>query len=308
MNDGEFPTLGAWVHYGLGSLNHNLPQFISIGTRPYWNMRDGLYLGPSHDAVPLHIDPKTPLDFCSPEREFSADARAIGIELSRRLNGIQEQRYPDDEALAARVSSYELAYRMQVSVPKIIDFSGETAQTKKLYGLDNPASLEFGSQLLAARRFVEQGVRFIQIQHGGGGAGSWDAHSNLKAGYETLSSWVDQPIAALLEDLDARGMLDETLVVFATEFGRSPGSQGVDGRDHHIFGFTVWMAGGGLKRGVVHGATDEIGFHAVENRHYVTDIHATILKLLGLDSRLLEVPGRKRLEIDHGTPIDDIIA
>jgi uncharacterized protein (DUF1501 family) len=123
-----------------------------------------------------------------------------------------------------------------------------------------------------------------------------------------LGSWVDQPIAGLLEDLDARGMLDETLVVFATEFGRSPGAQNSDGRDHHIYGFTIWMAGGGLKRGVVHGATDEIGFHAVENRHYVTDIHATILHQLGLDSRRLEIPGRKRLEIDHGKPITEIIA
>jgi uncharacterized protein (DUF1501 family) len=119
---------------------------------------------------------------------------------------------------------------------------------------------------------------------------------------------VDHPIAGLLEDLDTRGMLDETLVVFATEFGRSPGSQNTDGRDHHIYGFTIWMAGGGLKRGVVHGATDEIGFHAVENRHYVTDVHATILRLLGLDSRRLEVPGRKRLDIDHGKPIAEIIA
>ena len=308
MNDGEFPTLGAWVHYGLGSLNDNLPQFISIGARPYWNMRDGLYLGPAHDAVPLRIDPKNPLDFCTPEREFSSEARAVGIDLSRRLNAIKEDLHPQDRTLAARISSYELAYRMQMSVPEVIDFSQETAATKKLYGLDNPQSREFGEQLLAARRFVERGVRFIQIQHGAPGAGAWDAHSNLRAGYTTLGQMVDQPIGALLEDLDARGMLDETLVVFATEFGRSPGSQNTDGRDHHIFGFTVWMAGGGLKRGVVHGATDEIGFHAVENRHYVTDIHATILKQLGLDSRQLEVPGRKRLDIDHGTPITEIIA
>lgn len=308
MNDGEFPTLGAWVHYGLGSLNENLPQFISIGTRPYWNMRDGLYLGPAHDAVPLRIDPKVPLDFCAPEREFSSDARAVGIDLSRRLNALQGQRYPQDTTLEARIASYELAYRMQMSVPEIIDFSKETEATKKLYGLDVEPSREFGSQLLAARRFIERGVRFIQIQHGGGGAGSWDCHSNLKNAMVTLGTWVDQPIAGLLEDLDARGMLDETLVVFATEFGRSPGSQNVDGRDHHVFGFTVWMAGGGLKRGIVHGATDEIGFHAVENRHYVTDIHATILKLLGIDSRRLEIPGRKRLDVDHGKPIDDIIA
>jgi len=308
MNDGQFPTLGAWVHYGLGTLNENLPQFISIGTRPYWNMRDGLYLGPAHDAVPLRIDPKSPLDFCHPERELRGDARSIGIGLTRRLNALQEERTPEDRALSARIASYELAYRMQMSVPEIIDFSQETAATKKLYGLDQPASREFGEVLLASRRFVEKGVRFIQVQHGGGGAGSWDAHSNLKAAYATLGSWVDQPIAGLLEDLDMRGMLDETLVVFATEFGRSPGSQNTDGRDHHIFGFTVWMAGGGLKRGVVHGATDEIGFHAVENRHYVTDIHATILHQLGLDSRRLEVPGRKRLDIDHGKPITEIIA
>jgi len=123
-----------------------------------------------------------------------------------------------------------------------------------------------------------------------------------------LASWVDEPIGGLLEDLDSRGLLDETLVVFATEFGRSPGSQNTDGRDHHIYGFTIWMAGGGLKRGVVHGATDEIGFHAVESPHYVTDIHATILQQLGLDSRRLEVPGRKRLDIDHGKPIAEIIA
>jgi uncharacterized protein (DUF1501 family) len=308
MNDGQFPTLGAWVHYGLGSLNENLPQFISIGQRPYWNSRDGLYLGPAHDAVPLRIDPKNPLDFCSPERKFSSEARAIGIDLSRRLNAMKEARSPDDGALAARIDSYELAYRMQMSVPEIIDFSKETETTKKLYGLDQPASKEFGEVLLAARRFVERGVRFLQIQHGSPGAGAWDAHSNLKNGYATLASWVDQPIAGLLEDLDTRGMLDETLVVFATEFGRSPGSQNVDGRDHHIYGFTIWMAGGGLKRGVVHGATDEIGFHAVENRHYVTDIHATILHQLGLDSRRLEIPGRKRLDIDHGKPITEIIA
>jgi uncharacterized protein (DUF1501 family) len=155
---------------------------------------------------------------------------------------------------------------------------------------------------------VERGVRFIQIQHGGGGAGAWDAHGGLKKNHTKNSMEVDKPIAGLLEDLDRSGLLDETLVVFATEFGRTPGSQGSDGRDHHIFGFSVWMAGGGLKRGFVHGATDEIGFHAVEDRHYVTDIHATILQQLGLDSRRLELPNRKRLDIDHGKAIEEIIA
>jgi len=307
QNDGDYPTLGAWVHYGLGTLNENLPQFISMGTREYWNKRDGHYLGPAHDAVPLRIDPGNPLDFGKPERSFPAEAQAAGMDLVRRLNRIRRVEYPADPELAARVASYELAFRMQRSVPEVVDFSGETEETRRLYGLDVPACRDFGMQLLAARRFVERGVRFIQIQHGGGGAGAWDAHGGLKANHAQLAMSVDQPIGGLLEDLDRRGMLDETLVVFATEFGRTPGSQGSDGRDHHIFGFSVWMAGGGLKRGVVHGATDEIGFHAVEDRHYVTDIHATILHQLGLDSRRMEVPGRKRLEIDHGRPIREII-
>jgi len=308
QNDGDFPTLGAWVHYGLGSLNENLPQFISIGTREYWNKRDGHYLGPAHDAVPLRIDPNNPLDFGRPERPFAPAEQTVGVDLLRGLNALRGETYPHDPALAARIASYELAFRMQRSVPEALDFSQESAATKKLYGLDLPHCREFGAQLLASRRLVEKGVRFIQIQHGGGGAGAWDAHSGLKANHENLALAVDQPVGALLEDLDQRGMLEETLVVFATEFGRTPGSQGADGRDHHIFGFSVWMAGGGLKRGVVHGATDEIGFHAVENRHYVTDIHATILRQLGLDPRQLEVPGRKRLEIDYGAPITEIIA
>lgn len=308
QNDGDFPTLGAWVHYGLGSLNDNLPQFISIGAREYWNRRDGHYLGPAHDAVPLRIDPNNPLDFGRPERPFSSQAQAVGTDLIRELNSLRAVTYPHDSALAARVASYELAFRMQRSVPEVMDFSSETAQTKSLYGLDLPHCSGFAAQLLAARRLVERGVRFIQIQHGAGGAGAWDAHGGLRANHARNALAVDQPTGALLQDLERRGLLDETLVVFATEFGRTPGSQGADGRDHHIFGFSVWMAGGGLKRGVVHGATDEIGFHAVEHRHYVTDIHATILHQLGLDSRRLEIPGRKRLDIDHGRPIVEIIA
>ena len=308
QNDGDFPNLGAWVHYGLGSLNENLPQFISIGTREYWNKRDGHYLGPAHDAVPLRIDPANPLDFSRPERALSSDEQRTGLGLIRRLNELRGIEYPGDPAVAARIAAYELAYRMQTSVPDIVDFSRESAETRALYGMDLPHCREFGTQLLAARRLVERGVRFIQIQHGGGGAGAWDAHSGLKANHEGLSRAVDQPIGGLLTDLERRGLLDETLVVFATEFGRTPGSQGSDGRDHHIFGFSVWMAGGGLKRGVVHGATDEIGFHASQDRHYVTDIHATILHQLGLDSRRLEIPGRKRLDIDHGRPIHAIIA
>ncbi len=279
-----------------------------MGTREYWNRKDGHYLGPAHDAVPLRIDPANPLDFGQPQATFSGDAQRIGFDLVEALNRETTTAYPDDPATAARIASYELAFRMQRSVPEVVDFADETEETKHLYGLDQPHCREFAGQLLAARRFVERGVRFVQIQHGGGGAGAWDAHGGLKANHEKNTRAVDQPIGALLTDLERRGLLDETLVVFATEFGRTPGTQGSDGRDHHPFAFSVWLAGGGIKGGTVHGATDELGFHAVEDRHYVTDVHATILHQLGLDSRRLEVPGRKRLAIDHGTPIHAIIS
>lgn len=308
MNDGTFPNLGAWVHYGLGTLNENLPQFISMGRRPEWNTRDGHYLGPSHDAVSLQVDPQNPLDYANPEIPFSPAAQSIGRDLTRQLNQMRRDEFPDDPAVEARIRSYELAWRMQSAIPELFDFSEETQATQRMYGIENETSRPFGMKLLAARRFIEKGVRFIQIQHGGGGAGQWDAHGGLKKRHSASAFEVDQPIGGLLEDLSRRGLLDETLVVFATEFGRTPGSQNSDGRDHHIFGFSVWMAGGGLKQGIVHGATDELGFHAIENRHYVTDIHATILRQLGLDSRKLELPSHKRLEIDHGEPILDIIA
>jgi uncharacterized protein (DUF1501 family) len=196
---------------------------------------------------------------------------------------------------------------MQTSVPEALDFAKESQHTRELYGLDDKATSSFGMQMLACRRLVERGVRFIQVQHGAGGAGAWDAHGGLKANHGKNFAAVDKPIAGLLKDLKQRGLLESTIVLFASEFGRTPGSQGSDGRDHHIYGFSVWMAGGGIKGGIVHGATDEIGFHAVEDRHYVTDIHATILKQLGLDSRRLEIPGRKRLDIDHGKPIHAIL-
>lgn len=308
MLDGEFPTLGAWVHYGLGSLNDNLPQFISMGNREYWNARDGHYLGPAHDAVPIRIDPANPLDFGKPIEGISSEEQRVGFELVGRLNQIKSGQYPNDAALNARIKAYELAFRMQTSVPDALMLDSETQATHEMYGLNSPETRDFGMQMLAARRFVEKGVRFIQVQHGAGGAGAWDAHGGLKANHEKNFKAVDKPIAGLLKDLKQRGLLESTIVIFASEFGRTPGTQGSDGRDHHIFGFSVWMAGGGIKAGVVHGATDEIGFHAVENRHYVTDIHATILHQLGLDSRKLEIPGRKRLDIDHGTPIMDILS
>jgi hypothetical protein len=308
MLDGEYPTLGAWVHYGLGTLNQNLPQFVSLGRREYWNLKDGHYLGPAHDAVPLRVDPANPLDYGKPEGPVTAEEQRIGFDLVGKLNHLRAVEYPDDPALAARIRSYELAFRMQKSLPEVLDFAQETEETKTLYGLDRAETKEFGMQMLAARRLVERGVRFVQVQHGAGGAGVWDAHGGLKANHTKNCLAVDKPIAALLKDLKRTGLLKETIVVFATEFGRTPGTQGSDGRDHHIYGFSVWLAGGGIKGGVVHGQTDEIGFHAVEDRHYVTDVHATLLHQLGLDSRKLEVPGRKRLDVDHGKVIREILA
>ncbi|MGY8642394.1 MAG: DUF1501 domain-containing protein, partial [Verrucomicrobiales bacterium] len=206
------------------------------------------------------------------------------------------------------IKSYELAYRMQTAVPGVINFDTESESTKQLYGLDQKETKPFGEQLLAARRFVEKGVRFIQIMHGDGAAGAWDQHSNLKAKHGELSMQVDRPIAGLLKDLKQRGLLEETMVVFATEFGRTPGTQGSNGRDHHPYGFSVWMAGGGIKGGLTHGATDELGFHAAESPQYVTDVHATILHQLGINHHALEVPGHKRLDIEKGNVIRDILS
>ncbi|RMF38532.1 MAG: DUF1501 domain-containing protein [Planctomycetota bacterium] len=307
MLEPRVPTIGAWVTYGLGSLNENLPQFIGMGPR-YFDRRDGHYLGPAYDAVQLKIDPQTPLAYARPEGDMTGGEQRRVFDLVHTLNRLDGSLYPGDERLEARLKSYELAFRMQTSVPEIVKFSDETESTQRLYGLDQDATREFGQQLLAARRFVERGVRFIQIMHGGGAAGAWDQHSNLKQKHTELARQVDRPIAGLLRDLKQRGMLDSTIVVFATEFGRTPGSQGGNGRDHHPFGFSVWMAGGGIRGGMVHGATDEIGFHAVESPHYVTDIHATLLHQLGLDSRRLHVPGHQRLERDYGHVIHDILA
>ncbi len=307
MLDPRVPTIGAWINWGLGTLNENLPQFISMGPR-FFDRRDGHYLGPAYDSVALKVDPSNPLDYAKPEGDLTAEEQRLGFDLVGRLNRLAGQAYPRDASLEARIKSYELAFRMQTAVPDVIRFDGETEATHKLYGLDQPQTKAFGQQLLAARRFVEQGVRFIQIMHGDGAAGAWDQHSNLKAKHAELAMQVDRPIAGLLEDLKQRGMLDETLVVFATEFGRTPGSQGADGRDHHPFGFSIWMAGGGIRGGIVHGATDEIGFHAVESPHYVTDVHATLLHQLGLHSHRMQIPGHKRLEQDFGHVMHDILA
>ncbi|MBI1918774.1 MAG: DUF1501 domain-containing protein [Planctomycetes bacterium] len=309
--DGCFPTIGAWVHYGLGALSDDLPQFISMGPAmetQCGGATDSDYLGPEYAGVLLNVDPKNPLPYARPELPVGLRERAVKARLLDRLNRLAAVEYPADEKLRARIKSYELAFRMQTAVPEVMRFNEESEATRRLYGLDHDVTRPFGQQLLAARRLAERGVRFIQVIHGAGAAGAWDAHSALRQNHTTLCAQVDRPIAGLLKDLKQRGLLDDTLVVWATEFGRTPCAQGPDGRDHHNYGFSIWMAGGGLKRGLVHGATDELGFHAVEKRHYVTDIHATLFRLLGLDPRRLEIPGRKRLEIDYGHPIDEILA
>ena len=307
MLDGGYPTIGAWLTYGLGTLNENLPQFITMGPR-FFDYGEAHYLGPAYEPVELKIDPNNPLPYARPEMDLSDGEQELEFALIRRLNQIKGQQYPHDSALSARAKSYELAFRMQRALPMALDFKQETSATLDLYGIGNTTTEPFGMQLLAARRLVERGVRFVQLMHGDGAAGQWDAHGNLKKNHTENSALVDKPVAGLLRDLKQRGLLDDTVVVFATEFGRTPGTQGGTGRDHHPFGFSIWMAGAGLKKGVVHGATDELGFHAEEHPHYVTDVHATLMHLLGVDARRLEVPGHKRLEIDYGQAMHHILA
>jgi hypothetical protein len=307
----EHPTIGSWVAYGLGTLNENLPEYVVLGV-PTGDCCGGAfthgaaYLGPEYGGVRLNVDAKKPLAFIKPPDGISHEEQAENLSLLGKLNALAGIDYPDDKNLRARIKSYELAFQMQTSIPETLQLEKESEATRKLYRIDKPECKSFGEQCLAARRLIERGVRFVQLFHGGGGGGEWDAHGDIKGNHGKLSAQVDQPIAGLLKDLKQRGMLKDTLVVFGTEFGRSPGAEGT-GRDHHPQAFCAWMAGAGVKGGTTYGATDEIGFHSAENRRYVTDIHATVLNLLGLNSRKLEVPGRKRLDIDHGEAIKEIL-
>jgi hypothetical protein len=312
--DGTFPTIGSWVDWGLGSMNDNLPSFCVLGT-PLADCCGGQqghganYLGPAHAGVQLSTDPNAPLPFATPEKGVYKEEQQREFALLNKLNRMAAVEYPDDPALTARIKSYELAFHMQRAIPEAVDLATESASTKNAYGVEKGPTQTFGRQCLLARRLVERGVRFVQLFHGStGGAGAWDAHSNLQAGHSKLCGEVDQPIAALIKDLKQRGMLDETIVVIGTEFGRTPGAERSNGRDHHPYGFSVALAGGGIRGGIAHGATDELGFHAVEHRHYVTDIHATVLHQLGLDHRAMEIPGRKRLDLDLGNVIQQVIS
>jgi hypothetical protein len=312
VREGAHPTIGSWVSYGLGTLNEDLPEYVVLG-EPTGDCCGGswthgaAYLGPEYAGVRLNPDGKEPLPFVVPGMGMSREEQVAEFGLLGRLNRLAGIDYPDDPALRARIKAYELAFGMQTAVPETLKLEDESFSTTALYGLEHDVTRPFGRLCLTARRLVERGVRFVQLFHGGGGGGAWDAHAGIRANHGQLSAQVDLPIAGLLRDLKRRGMLEETIVVWGTEFGRSPGAQ-ADGRDHHPQGFCAWLSGGGIKGGLVHGATDEIGFHAVLDRHYVTDIHATVLHQLGLEPHRLQIPGRKRLEIDYGQPIRAIIA
>lgn len=307
------PSIGAWATYGLGSFNDNLPKYVVLGGPTHSNTRqsiDSYYLGPQHSGVPITLDPNNPLPFGSRFGDQSESEQAKEFELIHRLNGLTAVEYPEDQELTARIRAYELAYRMQTSVPNAVSLSEETTATRQLYGLDHEATKVAGERFLVARRLIEQGVRFVQVFPSA--YGTWDSHQKLKENHTKLCHSVDLPTAGLLQDLKQRGLLEDTLVVFCTEFGRTPGLErrggGIDGRDHHPNGFTIWLAGAGVKKGFVHGETDELGYHALDSGHYVTDLHATVLHLMGLDSRSLEVPGRRRLDIDHGNVITDCLS
>jgi hypothetical protein len=319
VRDGTQPTIGSWASYGLGSLNQQLPKFIvmgnSIGGCCGGEFGHGAsYLGPQHAGVKLSTDPKNSLQFVKPHGSgVTAGEQAAELKLIGQLNRAAGIEYPDDPDLRARIRSYELAAGMQTAVPELMQIDREPEYTRQMYGIDKEHSRPFGTQCLVARRMIEMGVRFVQLYHGAGSAGTWDAHSDIKRKYDIETPKVDQPIAGLLKDLKQRGLLDSTLVVFGTEFGRTPGAQpsggpAAPGRDHHPQAFTCWLAGGGIKGGVTHGVTDELGFYTVNDPHYLTDIHATVLHQLGLDSYRLEVPGRKRLDLHRGRPITEIIA
>ncbi len=312
--EGQFPTIGSWIRYGLAGLSDDVPQFVVLGT-PLADCCGGTgghgsnYLGPEFAGVPLSVDRNNPLPYASPGSSVYREEQLGNFDLLRSLHRLAQVESIDDARLRARVASYELAFRMQSSIPRLVDVEQETVDTHQLYGVNTAPTDTFGRQCLVARRLVETGTRFVQIFHGSnGGAGAWDAHSNLEKGHREQIAQIDKPIAGLIADLKQRGLLDETLVVLATEFGRTPGAEGANGRDHHPYGFSIAMAGGGVRKGVVHGATDELGFHAVEDRHYVTDVHATVMHLMGLEGRRLEIKGRKRLDIDYGNPITAIMS
>ncbi len=307
------PSMGSWVTYGLGSASRNLPAFCVLpqpeglpeGGAPMW---DSAYLPAVHQGTILRSG-ASPILHLKPPEGMSGERQRHLLDYLKEMN---EQTLTADETdLSARIASYELAFRMQQSAPEAIDMRSETAETKALYGIDDAKSAEFGTRCLLARRLVERGVRFVQLFSGGGPVSmQWDAHDSMPENHGKMARMTDKPIAGLLKDLKRRGLLDSTLVIWGSEFGRTPVSQNGKGRDHNPYGFSMWMAGGGVKAGTVYGATDEIGYRAVQDPVPVRDIHATILHLLGLNHRQLSIlhnGRRERLTDFAGQVIEKLV-
>jgi hypothetical protein len=308
------PSMGAWTSYGLGSENRNLPGFIVLngGLIPPGgldNFNSGFLPAAYQGSVFRPADP--PVANIE-RREPSDEEQRRKLDLLRRLDRSVYDRLGRPDEIDAAIANCETAYRMQTAVPELMDIGGESAATRKLYGLDapyGPAQI-FARECLIARRLVERGARFIELTCPSVGHDRWDQHGNLKKGHEDNARAVDQPIAALLRDLKARGLLDTTLVVWAGEFGRTPFAQGSNGRDHNQYGFTVWLAGGGVKGGMAYGETDEWGYKVVQDRVEIHDLHATMLHLLGLDHKRLtfRFGGRDmRLTDVHGEVIEAVV-
>jgi|SRR5579864_4622770 len=285
------PSHGSWVTYGLGSECQNLPGFVVLncGLIPPGGVDcfNSGFLPASYQGSIFKAGDTPIANISSAESRAGAQRRKLA--LMRTLDQEALDRAGHNDALEASIANYELAFRMQTAVPALMSLAGETAATRALYALDDeyaPTQL-FGRQCLIARRLVERGVRFIEVLCPNVGADRWDQHSDIKNGHEKNARAVDKPIAGLLKDLKARGLLEQTLVVWGGEFGRTPMAQGSDGRDHNPYGFSMWLAGGGIKGGTIHGATDDYGYHAIEDKVEIHDLHATMLHLLGLDHKRL---------------------
>ena len=309
------PSMGSWFNYGLGSENQNLPGFVVIngGLIPPGgldNFSSGFLPATFQGSI---FQPKNPPVANIFPAEASVQLQKNKLSLMRQLDQGVLSQFGQADQLESAIANYELAFRMQAAVPDLMNLQGESEATRTMYGLD--ASYEhtriYGTQCLIARRLVERGVRFVELTCPHLDADRWDQHGNLKQGHENNARAVDQPIAALLKDLKARGLLDQTLVVWSGEFGRTPFAQGSDGRDHNPFGFSIWMAGGGVKGGTIYGATDEYGYKSVENLVEIYDLHATMLHLLGIDHEKLtfRFSGRDmRLTDVHGEVVHGILA
>lgn len=299
MHTGKFlaglPTLGAWLVYGLGTVNQNLPAYVVLadpGGLPVDGERNWSsgFLPAVYQGTPFRSGPSPVFHLKTPEGTPES-ARVRQLEFLGALNRRHAERYPGHSELTARIANFETAARMQSAVPDALDFSGESQATKKLYGLDRPETEEYGRRCLLARRLVERGVRFVQLFLSGQ---PWDTHDKNAERLKGLCAKTDQPSAALVHDLKQRGMLESTVVVWTGEFGRLPVSQGKDGRDHNRHAFSTWVAGGGFKAGYAHGATDEFGYRSVEKVVPVADFHATLLHTLGIDHRALGFPHEGR--------------